>query len=273
MLANFATYATGYSVSSVLRYCSEVFGSPAPSIARYCVTGTSTTRNSPRRARYASSVLARSTLSGMAPCWHAPARPRSGGHALRDPSAGTDPDENPGRPGRHREHDARDTPIAEIGELTALLDDAAQPLIEVMELCQVIASGLPRDASSDGPDDALLSEVAATVGWPLVRSHARAALAGALADTATSGLPYSRDYLVTMARTLSPLASHDVGTATEHATARGRSRDAVALQVLVGTRAQLTVVAGMLLWAHASAAIADQSPVACAGDANPRPAE
>lgn len=77
-----------------------------------------------------------------------------------------------------------DTPIAEIRELTALLDDPEQPLIEVMELCQVIASGLPRDASSDGPDDALLSEVAATVGWPQVRSHARAALAGALADTA-----------------------------------------------------------------------------------------
>lgn len=149
-----------------------------------------------------------------------------------------------------------ETPISQIRELTALLDDAEVPLIEVMEVCQVIASGLDREAPAGGPEDALLSQVAAAAGWPPVRSRARAALAGALADVAGSGLPYSPEYLVDMARALSAIAAHDVAAATEHAAEPGHSRDAVALRVLIGTRAQLKVVAGMTLWAHTSAALA-----------------
>ncbi|QBR75499.1 MerR family transcriptional regulator [Microbacterium sediminis] len=164
-----------------------------------------------------------------------------------------------------------ETPISQIRELTALLDDADVPLIDVMELSQVIASGLDREAPSGASEDALLAQVAAAAGWSPVRSRARAALAGALADVAASGLPYSPDYLVEVARALSTIAAHDVATA--RAAAPAPSRDAVALRVLVGTRAQLKVVAGMTLWAHASAALAGEDREWAQRGSNPRPTD
>lgn len=143
-----------------------------------------------------------------------------------------------------------DASIAEIRELTSAIDDASVPLLEVMERCQLIATGL-RAGDDDAEDAARVDEVLRAAGWPEVSSVARSALAGAIAQAQRLGTAFSAEDLVEYARALSGIAARDVA-----AIRPGGSRDAVARNLLRGAAAQARVLLAMNQLAHTSAAIA-----------------
>lgn len=145
-------------------------------------------------------------------------------------------------------------PIARIHELTGLIDDPTVPLVEVMEQCQLIATGLSREGSERALTEgygAQVSGLVATAGWPDVSSVARDALATVLRDAERVGVRFDSDDLARHARALIEIATRDI----EYIQPNG-TRDAVARNLLRGAAAQTRVLLAVNQLAHTSAAIA-----------------
>lgn len=143
-----------------------------------------------------------------------------------------------------------DASTVQIRELTALIDLPAADPLEVMQACQLIATGL-RDA--DGIEENFLEQVDEMIrraGWPEIRSIAARALAGALAASARVGFVYDTDQLVQYAAALDPLARRDIGAIHPEATL-----DVLARNLLVASAAQNRMFAAMNQLAHTSIAV------------------
>lgn len=153
-----------------------------------------------------------------------------------------------------------DASIARIRGLTGIIDDPEEPLGRVMERAQLIATGIAADDEGQGPDDAgpaepdrhaeLVTRTLRTLGWPLLDSAAKTALARALREAEELGYPFGADRVVDYARTLSDIAAYDVAKIRPEG-----SRDAVARNLLLGASAQARVLLAMNQLAHTSAAI------------------
>lgn len=140
--------------------------------------------------------------------------------------------------------------IAETRALTALIDGPEPDALEVMQACQLIATGL-RDV--DGIDERYLTQVDEMIrrtGWPEIRSIAARALAGSLEASARVGFEYDTDQLVQYAGALDPLARRDIGAIRPEA-----SLDVLAQRLLVASAAQNRMFAAMNQLAHTSIAV------------------
>ena len=147
-----------------------------------------------------------------------------------------------------------DAPIAQIREIAAMIDAPGTDPLEVMQACQLIATGL-RDV--DGIEEKYLEQVDEMIrraGWPEIRSIAARALAGALAASAGVGFAYDTDQLVQYAGALDPLAQRDIGAIHPDA-----GLDVLARALLVASAAQNRVFAAMNQLAHTSIAVSRMS--------------
>lgn len=161
-------------------------------------------------------------------------------------------------------------PIARIRALVALIDDPEVALIDVMEQCQLIATGLPPSRTDDGSagkagsppdgnadDDYAHDEVSAMMaeaGWLDVPTVARDALVTELRKAASAGVAYDRTTLSLYARSLSEIARGDISWVRP-----ASSRDVVARNLLRGAAAQTRILVAVNALAHTSAAIASQA--------------
>lgn len=143
-----------------------------------------------------------------------------------------------------------DAPMDRIRGLTRLIDDPQASLLDVMEACQVLATGMAVAAQRDEAQAALIGELHDRMGWLRFDSVASSALTRALADSARVGYPYDLDDLLHYARALEPIASADIGSIQPEGT-----RDAVARNVLVASAAQHRVLVAMNQLAHTAAAV------------------
>jgi hypothetical protein len=139
------------------------------------------------------------------------------------------------------------------------------PLLDVMERCQMIATGLRDDGGPEEPDEASAQarELLEEAGWPVLSSVARDALAAALRDSARAGFPVPTAGLLRYVRALAEIAEGDVASIRPEG-----SRDAVARNLLLGASTQARVLLAMNQLAHTSAAIAE---VLAAEGARPGP--
>lgn len=146
--------------------------------------------------------------------------------------------------------------IVDISNLTGMIDDECVPLIEVMQECQLIATGLRRPRG-DVPEDyvAVATTAVCRAGWPDVPSVARAALAEALWQADQAGFQISADGLVRYAEAISRIAQADVERVMAAGEGESRSRDGVALGLLVGADIQVRLLLAVNQLAHTSAAI------------------
>lgn len=145
-------------------------------------------------------------------------------------------------------------PIAGIRDLTAVIDSPHEPLVHVMERCQVIATGISADgviAARESGHASRVDEVIENVGWPDVPSVARDALAAALRHAEDIGVEFDAEGLTRQAEALRAIAIADLASIRPEGT-----RDAVARNLLLGAAAQNRVLTAMNQLAHASAALA-----------------
>ncbi|UWF77665.1 MULTISPECIES: MerR family transcriptional regulator [Microbacterium] len=142
-----------------------------------------------------------------------------------------------------------DASIDRIRALTALIDDPAVSPLEVMENCQLLATGL-----AVGDADPTFAEqirtVAERVGWGGADSAAARALAVALEGSARVGYAYTDEDLVRYARMLEPIAVDDIDSIHPEGTL-----DEVARNLLVAAAAQNRVLVAMNQMAHTAVAI------------------
>ncbi|MGO2111564.1 MAG: MerR family transcriptional regulator, partial [Pseudoclavibacter sp.] len=105
-----------------------------------------------------------------------------------------------------------DLPIAEVRRVTSLIDDPSVSLLDVMEACQLIATGLrhPERAAPGTHADAV-DEMVRRAGWPDVPTVARDAMAEAIREAADAGFAVSSERLASYATGLFEIAAHDVG--------------------------------------------------------------
>jgi DNA-binding transcriptional MerR regulator len=142
-----------------------------------------------------------------------------------------------------------DAPIAGIRELTALIDRPDAVPLDIMEACQVIATGL---AVGEAHDEyaGIIGELHDRVGWIRFDSLAAGALAHALAASARVGYPYRIEVLEEYARMLGPIAETDLGLIQPEGTL-----DVMARNLLVAAAAQNRVLVAMNQLAHTAAAV------------------
>lgn len=148
-------------------------------------------------------------------------------------------------------------PVTRIRELTSLIDDPAVPLLDVMEHCQLVATGLSAEGAGAARASGHAAQVDAmvrSVGWPDASSVARDALAVALHDAGSAGVSFDADLLLQHAEALSTIAGADIVSIRTDG-----SRDTVARNLLLGATAQNRVFNAMNQLAHTSAAIASRS--------------
>lgn len=154
-----------------------------------------------------------------------------------------------------------DLPIARIRALVVRIDDPGVSLLEIMEECQLIATGL---RAGDAGQDARVPRLLADVGWPDATSVARDALSAALRDAEAVGVTFGRETLARYARMLAEFAREDIASIRTDGT-----RDAVARALLQGAAAQTRVLVALNQLAHTSAAISDALARAQAAGAAP----
>lgn len=143
-----------------------------------------------------------------------------------------------------------DVSIGHIHELTTLIDSPGSSLLDVMEACQVIATGMVIPPEVDAVQSELVGRLHARIGWLRDDSVAAAALAHALAGSARVGYPYDFDDLVHYAQALEPIATADIGSIQPEG-----NPDVVARNLLVAAAAQNRVLVAMNQLAHTAAAI------------------
>lgn len=134
--------------------------------------------------------------------------------------------------------------------LTDLVDDPGATLLDIMEACQVLATGMVVSTEPDDEQSALIGELQERMGWLRFDSVASSALARALAGSARAGYAYDLDDLMHYAQALEPIATADIGSIHPEGT-----RDVVARNVLVAAAAQHRVLVAMNQLAHTAAAI------------------
>lgn len=134
--------------------------------------------------------------------------------------------------------------------LTDLIEDPSRSVLDIMEACQVIATGMEVAESADDAQAALIGRLHDRMGWLRFDSVASAALVRALAGSAQVGYAYDIDDLVHYAQALEPIAIADIGSIHPEGT-----RDVVARNVLVASAAQNRVLVAMNQLAHTAAAI------------------
>ncbi|MFC4138675.1 MULTISPECIES: MerR family transcriptional regulator [unclassified Microbacterium] len=142
-----------------------------------------------------------------------------------------------------------DMPIAGIRDLTALIDRTDVVPLDVMEACQVIATGLAVGEAHDEYAE-LIGELHDRVGWIRFDSLAAGVLANALAASARVGYPYRLEVLEQYARMLDPIAEADLGAIHPEGTL-----DVMARNLLVAAAAQNRVLVAMNQLAHTAAAV------------------
>lgn len=158
-----------------------------------------------------------------------------------------------------------DLPMARIRRLTRLIDAPDEPLLHVMEECQLIAMGSAGGGAEAGPTGEsgpeatrsvagqaeLVERLISATGWPRLSSVARQVLIEALRDAEAFGYPFSLDDLTEYARALGGFAANDIAVIRPEG-----SRDAVARNLLLGASSQARVLLAMNQLAHTSAAVA-----------------
>lgn len=160
-----------------------------------------------------------------------------------------------------------DLPITRIRELCRIVDHAGVSTVRLMQACQNIALGRPlppelQEIAGQGEDEAgrtpakreipraewdaaagVVHAVVAELGWDPVPREALAPVIELVADSTASGVGLTEQYLRDLARALMTVAGTRV---TSHA-GGGKSRDAIAAEVLTGVdvqrRALLTMTA------------------------------
>ncbi|REJ05720.1 MerR family transcriptional regulator [Microbacterium bovistercoris] len=142
-----------------------------------------------------------------------------------------------------------DASIAGIRGLTSLIDRPDAVPLDVMEACQVIATGLAIGEVHDEYAE-LIGELHDRVGWIRFDSLAAGVLAHALAASARVGYPYSLAALEQYARMLDPIAESDIGAIQPEGTL-----DVMARNLLVAAAAQNRVLIAMNQLAHTAAAV------------------
>jgi len=157
-----------------------------------------------------------------------------------------------------------DASIGRIHDLTALIDSPESSLLDVMEACQVIATGMVIPPDVDAAQAELIARLRERMGWSHYNSVAASALAHALAGSARVGYPYDLDDLVLYGQALEPIATADIGSIQPEGTP-----DAVARNLLVAAAAQNRVLVAVNQLAHTAAAIrattADDADVGASG--------
>lgn len=151
-----------------------------------------------------------------------------------------------------------DAPLRRIRELTSLIDRQA-PMLEVLELCQSLASSPWLPPASDAPAEPGVTEAVdaliSSAGWTPLPSIARGELERTLANLERQGFGFSAEALLAYAAALQPFAQADLDFVS-----MGGSPDAVARRTLLGTRAQVSVLVAVNQLAHTSAALAAGPP-------------
>lgn len=143
-----------------------------------------------------------------------------------------------------------DASIERIRDLTALIDASGTPVVDVMQACQLIATGLAADEEPPAWFAQQVDELNRRAGWPQVDSVAARALAAALAASARGGFVYELDQLAEYARGLAPLADGDIDSIRPDATL-----DVMARNLLIGAATQNRMFAALNQLAHTSAAV------------------
>lgn len=142
-----------------------------------------------------------------------------------------------------------DASIAGIRELTSLIDRPDVPPLDVMEACQVIATGLGPGATQ-GEYDGMIGELHDRLGWLRIDSVAADVLTHALVASERVGFPYSIEMLEEYARMLDPIAASDLDSIQPEGTI-----DVMARNLLVAAAAQNRVLVAMNQLAHTAAAV------------------
>lgn len=137
-----------------------------------------------------------------------------------------------------------------IRALTDLIDAPDAMLLDIMQACQVLATGMVVAVEPEHAQSALIGQLQERMGWLRFDSLASSALAGALADSARVGYAYDLDDLVHYAEVLEPIAVADIGSIHPEGTP-----DVVARNVLVAAAAQHRVLVAMNQLAHTATAI------------------
>lgn len=139
---------------------------------------------------------------------------------------------------------------AELRALTTLIDDPGTLPIDVMQACQLIATGLSEADAARNGFSPQVDEMIRRVGWPDIDSIAAGAVAGALEASARVGFVYDTEQLVQYARALDPLAERDITAIRPEA-----SLDVMARNLLIASAAQNRLFAAMNQLAHTSIAV------------------
>ncbi|KTS13999.1 hypothetical protein RSA3_02000 [Microbacterium testaceum] len=140
--------------------------------------------------------------------------------------------------------------IADIRRLTDQIDRPDARAIDVMQSCQLIATGLRDVEDVDAHRLAQVTQMIREAGWPQIPSIAARALASALEASARAGFVYETDHLVGYARALDPFARRDIENVHPDATL-----DVLARALLVASAAQTRVFVAMNQLAHTSIAV------------------
>ncbi|PCE13873.1 hypothetical protein AUC47_06595 [Microbacterium sp. SZ1] len=143
-----------------------------------------------------------------------------------------------------------DASIAQIRALTALIDRPDAAPLDVMQACQVLATGMSIAEEPDPVQEALLAELHERMGWVPFGSVAGSALVRALAQSARVGYAYDLGDLVHYAQALEPIAVADLESIHPEGTL-----DTVARNLLVAAAAQHRVLVAMNQLAHTAAAV------------------
>lgn len=149
-------------------------------------------------------------------------------------------------------------PLPEIAQLTSIIDTPDSSREDIMEACQLIATGIGSispTASSEGstPGQLLVDNMLAAARWPQVDSVARSAAIIAVDQALENNVALNGAAMLGYARALEDIANHDVVVVKPDGT-----RDAMALNILIGASTQARLVAALNQLAHTSAAIANR---------------
>lgn len=143
--------------------------------------------------------------------------------------------------------------IAEIRELTSLIDDEHSTTLDVMNACQAFALGTPTEIATDPayePYRERTYELMRRRDWRGYPGAAERGLAHALALAAPAGLDYGVDELMEYADALEPLAARNIA-----ALGPTGSADEIARRMLVAISARARQLVAVSSLAHAAASI------------------
>lgn len=148
--------------------------------------------------------------------------------------------------------------IADLKNLTAILDDPGRPLVEALEVAQAIAAGLParrHDRPVPPQETPLVGQIIADRDWPDVASGPRAALDSLLRELTGWGMDLDPSTVALYARAAQDLAVHDLAQLQRDSAGDPPSPDVACLRVVVGIIAHNRLVVTLRALALASLSV------------------